>query len=953
MIIGAYSVVPTSVSWLGEPTGNTRVVRDTFETIDQESVTLKTVHKKRFSFSLILIPTATRDAINTLFNSDFFAFSPEPYDTTTYYCKVLDVGQWLPRPETTAFYDLESVTLEVIDLESSFIDLTILRDSSFLYKNLGIGELNGAETILTVYFNSSTGATYSAGGRGTSSLPFSELADLQDKMTEFNIKYMKYEISFSGIDQISGYKRNYIYADGFSKMPLIQDFTSLITGTITAMCVYNRNEDDVFSPDDVRKDWWKKSDTSWFAEVGEFPERVLIVCADSLYIIDLDTQSVWMEFTPVSHNTMISGGLVSAYPLKAVFMKNGFLFVAWNNGSAGAFNVVSFLNDNAEYYQASIGYKILTTISNRNEDWFTNGKFINLGINPVISAVVNSVHANVINGTLYAIVGTDGGLSQINMDTGVVWDMYSNTTPFPINNNYIDKQGKIYFSCQNQSGNSEYFDFFTVPLLTADDTFSGGYDNSLRDTRFLGFSGTSINLPTDNSDATINSNSSIFDIDIKENSSLSESGQNKIILAKETKLTILHENSTPANGWYQYITKDYNTGLLYGDTSAVGCYLNGTDSVIADRTYRANTLTNNGTVVILADATAPFGVSASFNGIDQSLTAEVDILDSGTAIVFSCWLELSTDGQIYILSKTDGTTPFGLEINRTASNIGFYIADGISAYVGKFNIGGYVFPTGINHVVCIGDISTQVIKIFVNGVEISTATTIGTWVGLSVLDSINDFVLMKHPALAYVNGKLSQVKILNALPNDIDSWVKAEYELGRNTIGKTATLQGNSNRVNSVSVLGDKILLSTGDAIATGKVQSFDGNGSILISDYADTVASDNLVVSDSQDAYFSRNTNAVADKLTGYIVGKDVFSEIYKLYANSGNVTGSATFSSGGASQSVTDSRARTTSKVFVMPTEEQDGFWSVVVANGSFTVNSSASEGADVDFDYLIINE
>jgi hypothetical protein len=723
---------------------------------------------------------------------------------------------------------------------------------------------------------------------------------------------------------------------GVSLEAINESIKSIVSGTITAMTVYERNKDDVFSPDDVRKNWWKKADTSWFQELGEFPERVLIVGADSLYIIDLDSQSVYMEYPMTISVEKLGGYSTNAdNPRTGIFMKNGILFVAtYDEG----LYFVDYYNDNGGYHTSANAVKQLSNITNRAS---ASAYIVIAGGYGIKSNKCNSIHANVVNGTLYAVVGTDGGLSQINMDTGVVYDNTDSATNKKINRVKLSADGLIYFSCQDSATETEYQKLYRRVLLNADNT--SGYDNN--STEYSLVSGTPAGLPLDNATG------EIYSLDLAEKGSLSEVGQHKIILGKDTKLTILHENSTPTSGYYQYITKTYNTGLLYKDTALVGNYLNGSDSVIADRSYRGNTLTNEGSVAMTADATAPFGVSAGFNGIDEYLSSESTDFNFTDEVFVSFWFKCSNlaSGDTFLSKYQDSNRSYVLQ-KDTAGNLVMYLSvDGTAEYRCTFS-GAFTQITSYDYFAFSYKGGSHA-RFYKNGV-IQTCTSAGSLPASlygstsPLLIGVADFSGLS----SYLGGRLSQLKLFNEIPENESDFVKYDYELGRNTIGKTCTLQGNSAQVNSVSAFGDKILLSTGDGSNTGYIQTISG-GAVAETIEATTNAN-NLVLASADYTIYSSN---LASGLQVVRPAIDFLSYVQQFaYKPQETIFVKGSWASGGASITITNPYITANSNIIAMPLSAPEGSWYLSgQAEGTVTINSLSTEAYSVNYLLMINNQ
>ena len=90
-----------------------RYIRETQQTLAESSRTVTTTHKKIFSFSLLNLTTTQRDAIMTAFALNSFTFQPLPYDSTIYTVKVTSDGNIPIRSNTTEYWDITGIVLEV------------------------------------------------------------------------------------------------------------------------------------------------------------------------------------------------------------------------------------------------------------------------------------------------------------------------------------------------------------------------------------------------------------------------------------------------------------------------------------------------------------------------------------------------------------------------------------------------------------------------------------------------------------------------------------------------------------------------------------------------------------------------------------------------------------------------------------------------------------------------
>lgn len=169
------------------------------------------------------------------------------------------------------------------------------------------------------------------------------------------------------------------------------------------------------------------------------------------------------------------------------------------------------------------------------------------------------------------------------------------------------------------------------------------------------------------------------------------------------------------------ITRAYNTGYMLGDIR--GAWLANSNTV--DRSYKANTLTNNGTVPTGAVASGAeliaYGVFSASNNLTRASDADWDVVGTGS-IYSSIWFN----------STGPSTTEYLLDISNSGQSIRFemrlngddtlnFIAQGASAY-SSFDT-GFDVADSVWHKADFVHVSSTERYMYIDGVQVGSATT--------------------------------------------------------------------------------------------------------------------------------------------------------------------------------------------------------------------------------------
>lgn len=163
---------------------------------------------------------------------------------------------------------------------------------------------------------------------------------------------------------------------------------------------------------------------------------------------------------------------------------------------------------------------------------------------------------------------------------------------------------------------------------------------------------------------------------------ISDGGGDGVFVGGSAGLTFFDENKVkPELGMAAYITKDYNTGWMPGDIR--GCFL--ANSKTADRSWKGNALTENGTVTeSVVEAGAGLKGYSGFsdsNYLNQAYDADFDFGASDLCGVGWFKMTSTSDSFETILDRADagGTGPRFLIQHKSDSTLRFYISDTVNS----------------------------------------------------------------------------------------------------------------------------------------------------------------------------------------------------------------------------------------------------------------------------------
>ena len=265
------------------------------------------------------------------------------------------------------------------------------------------------------------------------------------------------------------------------------------------------------------------------------------------------------------------------------------------------------------------------------------------------------------------------------------------------------------------------------------------------------------------------------------------------------------------------ITRAYNTGFMVGDIR--GAWLANSNTV--DRSYKANTLTNNGTVPTGATASGAelnfYGPFSSSNYLNRASDADWDVVGTGT-LCLSFWINSASGGtpNFFSIAKSGNAVVYNLHLISGVPRLQVIGATASTTLSGTTDIADEAW-----HKVDAVHVSSTERYIYVDGVlENSNTTDTG-----SISDSGNLPLAIGVNADGstdpFTQGKLSLVRLSATAPTAVQVREMYDAEKGMFVASAECLLQsGSTDAVLDVDVdkLTGKVLVTQTDAITV-----FDG----------------------------------------------------------------------------------------------------------------------------------
>jgi len=590
---------------------------------------------------------------------------------------------------------------------------------------------------------------------------------------------------------------------------------------------------------DTKKDFdggaWRNDDNykkgSLYIETGKvFPEVGMMVVyygtdnVDKCAVIDIADMSIYCTFEGTTGAyyipfTQFGVGIRT----KSIAFKDGLLVACGNNGSYGGISYVNFKTEQMGAWDDAGKYLYPIKLSERNT---ANSNQIDLDGDGLVNNVCNDIDLVTIDSRQYIVIGTNGGISKIDLETSRIHDITNASYPI-VDAVKWNENGDLLYSFRN-SGDTNNFILFKKSaylLCWGDDSSGNYYDMMWEHARTYSATGHSGTLAA------------------HANSFLSAKMKKDIALLGTEDGLVLSKGYDKI-GFGQYpnilttrIEKDRVVTGLSGSNG--GRWITGFGSAIDESAGKivdhkgidTTGLTKGADVAIQGAADGYFGncLGYTFDGTaNANLTrATFDAANQNTnfAGAFSFFMLFRLTGGLGTFQSLIHKIKYQSYIN-TSNLIRFFLQDNAGANTICRQYSG-ALTTGILYLIHLtydGSLKRTGLKIHINGVRVddtdlnqatipdfdSTAynLTIGSQGGNNT-----NMILYKSGCC---NGVISESAIK-------EQWRQVQVIKNQSPALADMTIPGNSNYINGVDLDDNgNILVATGDNSNTGKAFKYD-----------------------------------------------------------------------------------------------------------------------------------
>jgi hypothetical protein len=355
-----------------------------------------------------------------------------------------------------------------------------------------------------------------------------------------------------------------------------------------------------------------------------FPSKALIVStADSVYIFDANTNTMWMKFTQ-SGGTYALGADTNNNP-SGVGALNGTVYVGTNGSSGTGLYAFDFTNDRLYNYDTTdraLGDK---NIANRNTavayatDSQTSFAIANNLVNDVHATVLSQSGSSAANngtvtGKTFVAVATDASASLISINGARTID-YADNAADDVNQVWLTSRGRLYLTNETLSQVELYtsVDADTVDQIGPDDIYdeaTGNQPNLAKTAPTFSTSPDALQVLERESYADAQNQLALGVVN-------SLPGGDVLYVGHSQGLSELHTVGIPSTavlGWSKFYSTTGVTALMNGTPRAMFT-MNDASGDVTDATIRNNVLEAKGTPTYRVNGVHDFGMS--FNGTSQ------------------------------------------------------------------------------------------------------------------------------------------------------------------------------------------------------------------------------------------------------------------------------------------------------------------------------------------------
>ena len=206
--------------------------------------------------------------------------------------------------------------------------------------------------------------------------------------------------------------------------------------------------------------------------VQAFPEKALIVSHDEgVDILDAGNNEMWMRFDSVDSPGEAYRDNIVAGDVEKIWAKDGLIVLGSSYGTMSGICVIDFVDDVSRFYGVPGNcWDYNSNIALRN---FNTGWTVNNGYPTLLNGSVDDFSVDTIDGTKYLAVGTDMGVTVINLDNHSKKDDPGGDA----NVVKIGQDGALYYN----SGGVFYKDETSWRPTTGNGTFAADYSATISD----------------------------------------------------------------------------------------------------------------------------------------------------------------------------------------------------------------------------------------------------------------------------------------------------------------------------------------------------------------------------------------------------------------------------------------------------------------------------------------
>lgn len=363
-----------------------------------------------------------------------------------------------------------------------------------------------------------------------------------------------------------------------------------------------------------------------------FPSKAVIAAtADSVYIFDANTNSLWMKFSQNAAGYAL--GVDTNNNPSGIGALNGTIYVGTNGASGTGLYAFDFVNDRLYNYDATDRSQGDKNIANRNTavayatDNQTSYAIANNVVNDVHAQVLTQsgpavVNTGTIQGKTFVAVATDASASVIHVNAARTIDYADGAATDDINQVWLTSRGRLYLTNETLAQVELYtaVDADTADQNAPDDVYdeqTANQPNVSKTAPTFATTPDALQVLERVSFADSNYSTTLGTVN-------STPGGDIVYVGHSGGLSELHTVGAPSTailGWSKFYTITGQTALMSGTPRAM-LTMNDASGDVTDATIRNNVFEAKGTPTYRVDGVHDMGMS--FNGTNQYLCSDAN-----------------------------------------------------------------------------------------------------------------------------------------------------------------------------------------------------------------------------------------------------------------------------------------------------------------------------------------